>query len=72
MKIIIIQPGRQLYTFIIVFRNIYIYLYIYLEIYTLYIYIHIYVYIYVYIYSGRASLIAQLVKNPPAMQDTLV
>ena len=22
------------------------------------------------IYSGRASLIAQLVKNPPAMQDT--
>ena len=23
-----------------------------------------------YIYSGRASLIAQLVKNPPAMQDT--
>ena len=33
----------------------------------------LYIYIYIYIYSeGQASLMAQLVKNPPAMRDTRV
>ena len=31
----------------------------------------IYIYIYIYI-NNQASLIAQLVKNPPAMQETWV
>ena len=29
-------------------------------------------YIYVHMYKHMASLVAQLVKNPPAMQETLV
>ena len=36
-----------------------------------YIYMHIYTYIHTYIHTW-ASLVAQLVKNPPAIQETLV
>ena len=32
----------------------------------------IYTHIFIYIYNRRASLIAQWVKNPPAMQETWV
>ena len=41
---------------------------------SLYIYIYMYMYIYLYTYKHihRASLVAQLVKNPPAMLDTWV
>ena len=35
-----------------------------------YIYISVYIYIYIYIYT--ASLIAQLIKNSPAIQETSV
>ena len=36
------------------------------------IYMYIYTHIYIYVYICRASLIAQLVKNLLAMQETLV
>ena len=34
--------------------------------------LYIYIYIYTHIYQMRASLVAQLIKNPPAMQETPV
>ena len=34
--------------------------------------LYIYIYIHTHIYQMRASLVAQLIKNPPAMQETPV
>ena len=45
----------------------YVCLYLYLYLYSIYIYIYIYIYTYIW-----ASLLAQIVKNLPAMQDTQV
>ena len=49
------------------------YMYIYIESGSLYIYIYIYIYIYTHTYKlNCASQVAQLLKNPPAMQETMV
>ena len=48
-----------------------VYIYIYIYIYISYVYLYR-IYFCISVYIERASLIAQLIKNPPAMQKTLV